>query len=96
MGVQSTPEGRRLALERRAAASQRYENLARDGKARRGVPELQSAAYLRAVDGTASARRAIAAFCHECCGYDREAVATCPARACPLWQYRPYRPTREE
>jgi hypothetical protein len=38
----------------------------------------------------ASPRQAIKAFCAECVGYDRDAVAGCTACACPLWRYRPY------
>jgi hypothetical protein len=39
----------------------------------------------------ASPRQAVKAFCHECCGYDRAAIAECAASACPLWNYRPYK-----
>jgi hypothetical protein len=38
----------------------------------------------------ASPRQAIKAFCHECCGYDRAAIAGCSGYACPLWHLRPY------
>lgn len=38
----------------------------------------------------ASPRAAIKAFCAECQGYDRDAVAGCTAYACPLWRYRPH------
>jgi hypothetical protein len=38
----------------------------------------------------ASPRQAIKAFCHECCGYDRAAIAECTAWTCPLYEYRPY------
>lgn len=38
----------------------------------------------------ASPRQSIKAFCHECCGYDRRAIAECTAWACPLWNLRPY------
>jgi len=38
----------------------------------------------------ASPRQAIKAFCQECCGYDRAAIAECAAYACPLWNLRPY------
>lgn len=41
-------------------------------------------------DKKASPRAAIKAFCTECVGYDRLAVAGCTAYACPLWRYRPY------
>lgn len=37
-----------------------------------------------------SPRQAIKAFCHECCGYDRDAIAECTAWACPLFEFRPY------
>jgi len=40
--------------------------------------------------GKASPRSAIKAFCLECVGFDRSAVAECTAYACPLWRYRPY------
>ena len=40
--------------------------------------------------GKASPRAAIKAFCQECVGFDRLAVAECTACACPLWMYRPY------
>ena len=35
-------------------------------------------------------RQVIKAFCQECVGYDRAAVAECNCYACPLWMYRPY------
>lgn len=43
----------------------------------------------------ASPRAAIKAFCAECVGYDRDAVAGCTAYACPLWRYRPFQ-TKED
>ena len=56
----------------------------------RQMPVTNRRAYVSAVRGEASPRTAIKAFCSECCGYDRTAVATCPASACPLWRYRPW------
>jgi hypothetical protein len=38
----------------------------------------------------ASPRQAIKAFCQECCGYDRAAIAECSGYACPLFHFRPY------
>ena len=48
----------------------------------------------RALEGKASPRQAIKAFCLHCVGDVRERVTDCTAYACPLYQYRPYR--REE
>ena len=56
----------------------------------RQMPVSTRRGYVRAVRGAASPRDAIKAFCGECCGYDRDAVATCPAIGCPLWRYRPW------
>jgi hypothetical protein len=53
------------------------------------MPESHHGTYRRAVSGK-SLRAAVDAFCAECCGYDREAVRTCPAIACPLWSVRPW------
>lgn len=47
--------------------------------------------YLRAINGKASPKGAIAAHCMECMGWDREAVKGCTGLACPLWAYRPFR-----
>ena len=55
------------------------------------MPVSARLGYIRAASGVASPRQAIKAFCYECCGYDRHAVTTCPARVCPLWPYRPGR-----
>lgn len=44
----------------------------------------------RCYDKKASARMAVRAFCLECVGYERQAVAECVAWACPLWEYRPF------
>lgn len=56
------------------------------------MPESFRGAYRRAQGGK-SLRAAVTAFCGECCGYDREAVRTCPAVACPLHPYRPWQRT---
>jgi hypothetical protein len=36
-------------------------------------------------------RRAIRAFCLECCGFDTQAITECTAYACPLWNFRPFK-----
>jgi len=41
-------------------------------------------------------RAAIKAFCGECNGFDRQAVADCTAFACPLWNFRPYQHRSKE
>ncbi len=68
---------------------------ARDSVARRlaAMPQSHRGTYRRAVSGK-SLRAAVDALCAECCGYDREAVRTCPAVACPLWGVRPWQHRR--
>jgi hypothetical protein len=58
------------------------------------VPIPARALHLRAVTGKASPRQAIRAFCQECIGHDREAIATCTALACRLWHHRPFQPKK--
>lgn len=64
--------------------------------ARKRAARLQTcpAAYrgqlARCYSKKASARMAVRSFCLECVGYDRAAIAECAARACPLWEYRPF------
>ena len=41
-----------------------------------------------------SRKSAIAAHCIQCAGYEQEEVRHCPATECPLWEYRPYQPTK--
>jgi hypothetical protein len=53
------------------------------------APDLYRAQYKRALDGKASPRVAIKAFCLECVGYVRKDVTNCTAYACPLYEYRP-------
>lgn len=65
-----------------------------DAKRLRQMPPTYRRSYVRAVRGEASLREAIKMQCAECCGYDREAVTECPARACPSWMYRPWQRTR--
>ena len=54
------------------------------------MPESCRRGYLRAMGGR-SQKAAIKAFCLECVGWDRKAVASCTATACPLYPYRPFR-----
>jgi hypothetical protein len=42
--------------------------------------------------GMASPRQAIKAQCLDCQGEDRQAVASCGDRCCPLWRFRPFQP----
>ena len=69
------PEGRKARVEARAIQ----------------VPPLYRAGYLRAAAGKASPRAAMKAFCLECMGWDRGAVAACTALACSHYGYRPWR-----
>jgi hypothetical protein len=57
------------------------------------MPVSHRGTYRRALGGK-SLRAAITAQCSECVGYDREAVRTCPAVACPLWKVRPWQGRR--
>ena len=55
------------------------------------APEKWRGLLTRAIEGKASPRAAIKAQCGECNGFDRRAIATCTADACPLHPYRPFR-----
>jgi hypothetical protein len=54
------------------------------------APESWRGLLTRAIQGKASPRAAIKAQCGDCNGFDRQAIATCTADACPLWKQRPY------
>ncbi len=60
----------------------------------RGVPteSLYHPLFVRVLNriGQVSPRMAIKAQCLDCMGLDREAVAGCADRKCPLWHFRPY------
>jgi hypothetical protein len=65
----------------------------RDDVVKKRVAEagtLYRTIMLKAFNGDASPRRAIAAQCLICVGYIRESVTTCSGYSCPLWKYRPY------
>ena len=53
------------------------------------MPSSCRRTYLQALTGK-SKRAAIKAFCLECVGWERVAVAECTASACPLYLYRPF------
>lgn len=55
-----------------------------------GVPISARLGYLRAALGEGSPRQAIKAFCLECTGWDRAEVTRCTAKACPLFEFRPF------
>lgn len=78
-----------------AAVTSTHAPSARDPVARRlaAMPESHRGTYRWAVSGK-SLRAAVTACCAECVGYDREAVRTCPAVACPLWSVRPWQQRR--
>ena len=54
-----------------------------------GIPKRYRPLWLRLTRGEGTPRQAIKAQCLECCGFDRDAVRDCSARACPLWTKRP-------
>ena len=53
------------------------------------MPRTFRKTYREAVSGK-SRKSAIAAFCAECVGWQREEVRLCSALACPLYAYRPF------
>ena len=57
----------------------------------RTAPETFRGILRAAMSGKCSPRAAIKAQCAECIGFDRDAIRTCTAYACPLWNFRPYR-----
>lgn len=54
------------------------------------APESFRRLLTQATAGKCSPRQAIKAQCAECVGFDREAITTCTAYACPLWHLRPF------
>jgi len=44
--------------------------------------------YFKALRGELSPRGAIRTFCLHCMGWEREEIARCTAKGCPLWKYR--------
>ena len=59
-------------------------------KRTRQMPSSFRSVYRKTVEGIASPRVAIRAFCSECVCWQRKEVRLCPAVACPLWMYRPF------
>lgn len=57
----------------------------------KAIPTRYQRTWLDCWDGTASKRKAIAAKCYDCVGYEdtQKNVGECPAKTCPLWNYRP-------
>lgn len=55
------------------------------------IPERYKRTWLDCFNGEANKRKAIAAKCYECVGYEdtQNNVGLCTARTCPLWNYRP-------
>lgn len=55
------------------------------------IPNRYKRAWLDCFEGTASKRKAIAAKCYECVGFEdtQNNVGQCQSRTCPLWNYRP-------
>ena len=81
---------------RRELSSVQYSTNASDvssriAKRRADMPKIYRATYDKAVSGK-SLRAAVNAFCLECVMWQREEVRLCPSVACPLWEYRPYKP----
>lgn len=98
--TEMTSEDRKRANENAqkvwAARFKEFEekNIARFVTFFKNVPERYKKSWLDCFEGKANKRKAIAAKCYECAGYEDTAnnVGKCTARQCPLWQYRPLQP----
>ena len=55
------------------------------------VPKKYQGTYKKAVEGKASLRSAIKAFCQSCFGWSNveNEIPQCSDPACPLYKYRP-------
>jgi hypothetical protein len=93
MTKEQAEANRKIALER-------FQSLVSDFKAEvtktyfsffERMPERYKRNWLNAYFGTLSSRKAIAAKCYECAGYEDviNNVGKCTVRLCPLWKYRP-------
>ena len=60
------------------------------------MPGIYRKNYLAVVEGKASPRNAIKAFCIECQGYQRKEVTKCNVIDCPLNLFRPYQKENDE
>ena len=60
----------------------------------KSIPATMKNTYIRAMGGK-SRQAAIAAQCCECVGWIRKEVTLCTAKACPLYNYRPYQKESE-
>ena len=49
----------------------------------------------RAWKGKCPPRTAIKLMCLDCVGEDKQAVADCGDRCCPIWMFRPYQKNRK-
>lgn len=59
------------------------------------TPALSRLLVARALDGTASPRKAIKARCLQCSNYQRDEIANCTVYCCALWQFRPFQDKAE-
>lgn len=59
------------------------------------IPKAYKMGYLRAILGGPRSA-AIKAFCLECQGWEKAEIKNCSARACPLWNFRPYQSSKEK
>ncbi len=81
----TTPENISLSTKIAAKRARRIET----------APESFRKLLTQAIHGKCSPRAAIKAQCAECNGFDRQAITTCTAYACPLWFFRPYQVKRQ-
>jgi hypothetical protein len=62
---------------------------------REGIPRMYQGIYNRAMSGK-SRKAAMHAFCLECVCWERNEVALCTDKDCPLFPYRPYKRVKND
>ena len=89
--VMKMESSERAALRLEADKKQRErERTFSDQERLEQVPSSMRKTFMDAYEGKAGLRAAIKAKCQDCSSWQREEIANCEARGCPLWNYRPY------
>ncbi len=87
--AQKTPEALSEAIRERLSVLDPKKRAMVEKRAA-DVPISARGGYVRAALGETFPRQAIKAFCMECMAWDRTEVAQCTAKACPLFEFRPF------
>jgi hypothetical protein len=87
------PNRKEIADERLKKETQDFMAVAKESYVKffERLPSRYKRNWLACFNGKASRRKAIAAKCYECAGYEDTIanVGECTVRLCPLWKYRP-------